>query len=51
MNDLYYPNGSRELDDMPRVKLLKSMMSFKCFEAENADEVFSKDKIQDLSED
>lgn len=45
MNDLYYPNGSRELDDMPRVKLLKSMMSFKCFEAENADEVFSKDKI------
>lgn len=50
MNDLYYPNGSRELDEMPRVKLLKSMMSFKCFEAENPEDVFSKKENEKLTE-
>lgn len=37
---MYYPNGTRELDSIPRVKLLKAMVSFKCFEAENPDEVY-----------
>jgi len=49
MNELYYPGGSRELDNMPRMKLMKSMMSFKCFEAEDADEAFNPEKNLNLN--
>lgn len=49
LNDLYYPGGTRELDNVPRIKLLKSMMSFKCFEAENADDKFKNMDMEKIT--
>lgn len=49
LDKIYYPEGGRELDSVPRIKLLRNTLAYKCFEAENAEEVFSEEKTKGMS--